>query len=106
MNEIEFRNWLATNGMNKKVISDYISRLKRIEREINPCDIDEQYRNDKCQYLMKLFIKMGDNEEMKKYPNTDLPIGKYHMSTFRLALKKYVEFLDNFNTNNFQIPND
>ena len=106
MNEIEFRNWLATNGMNKKVISDYVSRLKRIEREINHCDIDEQYRNDRCQYLMKLFIKMGNNDEMKKFPNTTLPIGKYHMSTFRLALKKYVDFRNNFNPNNSQMPND
>jgi hypothetical protein len=54
MNEIEFRDWLATNGMNKKVISDYVFRLKKIEREIDHCDIDEQYRNDKCQHLMKL----------------------------------------------------
>lgn len=106
MNEIEFRNWLVENGMKKKVISDYISRLKRIEREIDHCDIDEQYRNDKCQYLMTLFIKMGENEEMKKFPNTTLPIGKYHMSTFRLALKKYVEFRDTFRADNFQTPND
>lgn len=54
MNEIEFRNRLATNGMNKKVISDYMFRLKKIEKEIDHCDINEQYHNDKCQYLMKL----------------------------------------------------
>ena len=31
-------------------------------------------------------------EEMKKHPNTNLPIGKYHMSTFRYALKQYIQF--------------
>lgn len=94
MNEVEFRNWLEKNGMKKKVQSDTMSRLKRIEKEINRCDIDEQYRNDRCEYLLSLFMNMGQNEEMKKFPDANLPIGKYYMSTFRHALKKYVEFCD------------
>ncbi len=44
MNEVEFKNWLTKNKINKKVQSDIISRIKKL-REIN-CDIDEQYRND------------------------------------------------------------
>lgn len=94
MNEVEFRNWLEKKGTKKKVQSDTISRLKRVEKEINRCDIDEQYRNDRCEYLLSLFTNMGNNEEMKKFPNANLPIGKYYMSTFRYALKKYVEFCD------------
>lgn len=94
MNEVEFRNWLEKKGTKKKVQSDTISRLKRVEKEINRCDIDEQYRNDRCEYLLSLFTNMGNNEEMKKFPNANLPIGKYYMSTFRHALKKYVEFCD------------
>ena len=39
MNEVEFRNWLASKGMKKKVQSDTVSRLKRVEKEINRCDI-------------------------------------------------------------------
>ena len=80
MNEVEFRNWLINKGTKTKVAGDTISRLKRIEREIENCDIDEQYRSDKC--------------EMKKYPNANLPIGKYYMSTYRLALKQYIQFSD------------
>ena len=67
MNEVEFRNWLEKKGTKKKVQSDTISRLKRVEKEINRCDIDEQYRNDRCEYLLSLFTNMGNNEEMKKY---------------------------------------
>ncbi len=96
MNEIEFRNWLAVNGVNKKVQSDILSRIKKIEKEIENCDIDEQYRSDRCQYLMSLFANMGFNEKMKSYENADLPIGKYYMNTFRYAIKHYVKFCDEF----------
>lgn len=94
MNEVEFKNWLSQKGINKKVQSDYISRLKRIERELNHCDIDKQYHNDKCDYLMSLFVKMGINDAMKQYPNANLPIGKYYMSTYRHALKQYIQYCD------------
>lgn len=100
MNEVEFRNWLIGKGVKIKVVGDTISRLKRIEREIENCDIDEQYRSDKCEYLLKLFLHMGKNEEMKKYPNINLPIGKYYMSTYRHAIKQYIQFLVDVTSNN------
>lgn len=94
MNEVEFRNWLNRQGKKSKVISDCISRLKRIEKELNHCDIDAEYRSDKCEKLLSIFLNMGHNDEMKKYPNARLPIGKYYMSTYRHALKQYIEFCD------------
>ncbi len=94
MNEVEFKNWLVNNDVNKKVRSDIVSRIKKIEKEIENCDIDEQYRSDGCEYLMSLFANMGLNEKMKKYQNVNLPIGKYHMNTFRYAIKHYVRFCD------------
>lgn len=94
MNEINFRQWMITKEINKKVQSDYISRLKRIEREINSCNIDEQYHNDRCAYLLSLFANMGKNQNMEQYPNTSFPIGKYYMNTYRLALRKYILFCD------------
>lgn len=99
MNEVEFRHWLANKGVNKKVLGDTIYRLKRIERELENCDIDEQYRRDKCEYLLKLFLDMGNNDEMKKYPNVNLPIGKYYMCTYRYALKQYIEFSNDVTLN-------
>ncbi len=94
MNEVEFRNWMIRNNVNRKVQSDVVSRIKKIEREIENCDIDEQYRSDKCESLMALFLNMGINDEMKKYPNANFPIGKYYMSTFRHAIKYYIMFCE------------
>lgn len=94
MNEIEFKIWLSQKGVNKKVQSDCVSRLKRIERELDHCDIDEQYRSDKCECLLSLFVKRGANELMKQYPNANLPIGKYYMSTYRHALKQYIKYCE------------
>lgn len=100
MNEVEFRNWLIGNGCTPKIAGDHISRIKRIERELNHCDIDEQYRSDKCEYLIGLFANNGKNDEMKKIADTKLPIGKYYMSTYRLAIKKYIMFCDEIISNN------
>ena len=93
MNELNFRNWMIALGKNKKVTSDTVSRLKRIEKEIGPCDIDNEYQKDRCEKLLELFYKNGDNEAMKSY-KTSLPVGKYHMSTYRLAIRQYVKFCD------------
>lgn len=94
MNEVEFRNWLIKNNVAHKVASDTVSRLKRIEREIKNCDINEQYRSDRCEYLLSLFLNMGNNEEMRRLSMGGFPIGKYYMSTYRYALKYYVRFCD------------
>ena len=99
MNEVEFRNWMVRNNVNRKVQSDVISRIKKIEREIENCDIDEQYRSDKCEALMALFLNMGINNQMKKYSNANFPIGKYYMSVFRYAIKQYVLFCNEVNVN-------
>lgn len=93
MNEVEFRNWLAKNSTNKKMQSDILSRLRRIEHEITNCDLDNEYEKDRCEHLISLFYHNGDNTELK-HMNTALPIGKPYMSTYRYALKKYVEFSD------------
>ncbi len=93
MNEVEFRNWMLTKGKNRKVISDTVSRLKRIERELNHCDIEVEYCNDRCERLLTLFLNNGENEELKRY-KTSFPIGKYYISTYRHAIRMYVDFCD------------
>lgn len=74
--------------------SDLVSRLKRFERAIENCDIDEQYRSDKYRYLFSLFENKGINQAMGKFDNVDLPIGKYQLSIFKYALNKYSQFLE------------
>lgn len=94
MNELNFRKWMTGKGVNKKVQCDCVSRIKRIEHELNLCDIDDQYHRDRCESLMRLFNNMGQNDEMRKYKNVNLPIGKYYISTYRYAIKKYVQFCE------------
>lgn len=99
MNEVEFRSWMNNKGKNNKVISDCISRLKRIEKELNHCDIDNEYRSDRCEKILSIFLNMGNNNEMKMYSYAKFPIGKYYMSTYRYAIKQYVEFCDSITPN-------
>lgn len=100
MNEVEFKNWLINKGVRNKVAVDTISRLKRVEREIENCDIDEQYENDRCKHLLQLFLNMGNNDEMKKYANANFPIGKYYMATYRCAIRQYIQFSDDVRVKN------
>ena len=95
MNEIDFTIWLKANGASKKLCSDYVSRLKRVERSIADCDLDTEYSNDRCKSLLSLFLKTGKNAEMSKRMTQSLPIGKYHLSAFSYAIRKYVTFKDN-----------
>lgn len=97
MNEIDFRKWLLLNKTNKKVQSDLISRIKRVEKNIGHCDIDVEYHNDQCKILLSYFNKNGCNDLMNNLSNCDLPIGKYNMSTFRHAIKKYIQFKNDNN---------
>ena len=94
MKEIEFRQWLSNNDISKKMQSDVVSRLKRFERAIEGCDIDEEYHNDRFQYLFSLFDNKGLNDYMSKHKDVDLPRGEYQLSTYKYALNKYKLFLD------------
>lgn len=92
MNEMDFRAWLSRQDTNKKVASDIVSRLKRIEREITHHDIDMEYRKDECCELLSLFKNKGINEQMNSF-ETSLPVGNYQLSTYKYALQRYILFL-------------
>lgn len=92
MNEIEFTIWLKSNKTSNKLCSDYVSRIKRIERSILDCDIDDEYDIDHCEHLLSLFQRMGKGEEMQSRMIGDLPIGKYQLAAFPYAIRKYVNF--------------
>ncbi len=93
MNEINFKLWLNDRGYSKKVQSDIISRLKKIEREFGFIDIDDEYANDKCEKLLSSFKNKGENEEMNRFNSPSLPIGKYQLSTYKYAVSLYLKFL-------------
>ena len=97
MKEIEFREWLSKNGVSRKVQSDTISRLKRFERVNGYSDLEKEYKKDKCDFLFSLFENKGINENMQKLGETGLPIGKYHLSTYKYALSLYIKYLQSEN---------
>jgi len=92
MRELEFKQWLAKNNYNKKVVSDIVSRLKRIEREFNFIDIDFEYESNGCSYLLGLLKNSGNNELIKKYKNLSLPLGKCYLSTYSYAIRLYIKY--------------
>lgn len=96
MAEFEFSIWLLKNGSSRKLCSDYVSRLKRLEHSIQDCDIDEEYFKDKCTELLQLFNNSGKNEKMANRLIGDLPIGKYYIATYKYAIKKYIEFMNEY----------
>lgn len=98
MDDIGFSNWLKRNGVNGKVCSDISSRLRRIEKEMSPCDIDEEYRRDRCGRLLFLFSNKGENDVMRGLDVGSFPIGTYQMNSFRHALRKYIQFKKSLST--------
>ncbi len=94
MNELEFKHWLAKEQYSKKIISDTVSRLKKIERINNYIDLDDEYALDQCVRLLSTFRNKGQNEEMNKLDSSSLPIGKYQLSTYKYAINLYIRYLE------------
>lgn len=94
MNEVDFRVWLNNEGLSRKVQGDLVSRIKKVERAFGNCDIDDEYSRDRCAYLLSVFRNKGLNEDMKRFGETNLPVGKYHLSVYKYAVQKYVLFCE------------
>ena len=92
MNEIGFRKYLADLNVSKKIISDHVSRLKRIEKAVLNCDLDDEYEKDGCSQLLKLCKKNYDLAKLDLKIVGNLPIGNYSMNTFRYSINKYCDF--------------
>lgn len=97
MNTVGFSNWLLSKGHNKKITSDIVSRLKRINKEILYSDlhtnIDEQYNLDLCKGLLNLLSRDKDNKN-NVLRNTNLPINKPEISNYKTSLNKYLKYLE------------
>lgn len=94
MDEIGFRIWLSEKGISQKQIKDNCSRVKSIEKTLNPYyNIDEEFKKNKCIDIMHYFNDKG--ALFKIYcKEVTLPIGQYYLSSYKLALRKYIEFLE------------
>lgn len=91
MNEVMFRKWLIDNGCDRKVTGDTISRLKKLEHSAS-CDIDVEFQKDGFSFLFSLFKNKGENERMAALEDNELPVGKYHLSTYKYALNMYLKY--------------
>lgn len=78
MREFEFRNYLKMQNHTKKVISDIVSRLKKIENDF-VISIDSQIQNDKGINLLNLLKQQSHIS---------------HINTYRYSLNKYINFIN------------
>ncbi len=96
MNTTIFKSWLIKNGTSTKVASDNVSRLKKLNNGLihsnKSTSIDEEYKIDKCNFLLSCFDNNGRNNNMKTLGIKNLPIGKASIHTYKLALNKYISF--------------
>lgn len=92
MKELEYRQWLRNLGISKKMESDFVSRLKRLETKLCIYDIDEEYQYDKCTRLLK-YLSSGCKDS--PYPKSLELLGTSNQYTvLKYALKKYISFLE------------
>jgi len=94
MDELNFRLWLKNNSYSKKVESDVVSRLKKLERELHYIDIEKEYSKDNCSSLLLLFKNKGENKEMTDIDPSSLPIGKYQLSSYKYSVTLYIKYLN------------
>ena len=98
LNFQDFKLWLKNECYSNKIISNYISRLRRLHKALmvasnNTIVIEEEFKKDKCASILKLFRNNGDNEDMRKLVGANLPIGKNHIICIKHSLKMYCLFL-------------
>lgn len=92
MKELDFRKWLNESGVSKKMQSDFVSRLKRLETKLEIFDIDEEYKSDKCQKLLNFLSEGCKNSPYSKGLNLQGTSNQY--TVLKYAVKKYISFLE------------
>ena len=92
MKELYFRKWLNENDEKKKMQSDFVSRLKRLEIKLEIFDIDEEYKSDKCQKLLKYLSEGCKNSPYSKGLSLKGTSNQY--TVLKYAVKKYISFLE------------
>lgn len=95
MNILELNNYLLSKGRKKKIVSDTISRLKRINNEliIIGTNIDYEYSKNRCAELMRSFNRKCPNSK-KILLGSSLPLDKPEIANYKYAVKQYVSYLE------------
>ena len=55
--------------------------------------VEKSFKKDKCESLLSLLRNKGNNPDLQKFSNIDLPIGKSTMASIRYSLRTYCRFL-------------
>lgn len=90
MNEIEFRCWLTANNYKPKLISDAVSRLKRLIQMLGHIDLDSEYQSNHLAPLLDDFAK-----KPKAVTERNIAIRALKQPlTYKYALNLYIRFLE------------
>lgn len=95
MKRIEFYQWLINvKGLQPNTAK---SRTRNCKRICEYCgDIDDHYKNDKCQSLLESLTYTSDDEAIKLPPRHPIPINgniRKGTDTLKQALHLYIHFL-------------
>lgn len=90
----EFEKWLSEKSTNKKVISDAVSRVERVNKSY---DLDKYYSNGETEELIRFFTYTKKDEREGLEPIATIKIdGSYYdgLASLKRAIKRYFAFLD------------
>lgn len=98
MKRFEFKEFLIKEGKKRRVAGNIASRANTVEKALG-LDLDAEYSKDRCESVMNYFKNKGENKLMLNAPNWSvLPVGKYTLANYRLAIRNYVIFCDQEDT--------
>ena len=90
----KFKEWLIEKGTNKRVISDLLSRIERVNKSY---DLDKYYSDGAKEELLEFFTYSKKDESEGLEPIASIEIaGSYYngLASLKRAIKQYFEFLD------------
>ena len=93
----KFKEWLIEKGTNKRVVSDLLARIDRVNKNY---DLDKYYSDDAKEELIEFFNYSKKDEREGLEPIASIEIeGNYYngLASLKRAIKQYFAFLDETN---------
>ena len=92
MHEYEFRTWLEhKKRITPRPISDYVSRCKRVERNLK-ISLDEEFKKDGGYSTMKLLANADDSALSSRLKFSEGAVIERGLASLRSAVNTYFEF--------------
>ena len=96
MDKEAFERYLLKKYSNKHVVSNALSRCKRVEKSLD-LDLDREYVRDRCGKLIDILGYTKEEEDLgTPLPKGIIIKGNYFngMASLRNAVRKYVEYCE------------